>query len=101
MALYTVITDYAGGTYISQVTAQGLKQVPILWAEKLKAGSIPGVNAKSLATFVNYYNWSQDKPTAIEGVHYVWCVSGIIRGKGLLLNIVRTSTSSRAKRGRH
>jgi hypothetical protein len=79
LATFTVILEFAGGTYIRQ----------------LKAAS-PQVALKKIATGNHgkaelFRALSKDKPIAIEGIENCWCCSALYREKLALVNIIKTA----------
>lgn len=89
MALYTVILDFQGGTYVAQVHARSATAAVIAWARSRAPGEIQGLGAASLKTLEQ--ELGKDTPVALDGLKNVWCQSALLRGKLALLNIVRTS----------
>jgi len=87
MALFTLILEFDGGTYISQFRAASVARAVARYPSYLlcnKAVSSLGVRRR-LADAL-----SAENPVAIEGVRNVWCCSAST-GKGLaLLSIVAT-----------
>ncbi len=78
MALFTVIADYRGGTYIRQLRASGVQSALEQWARELPniKGSFIGVATKrKLSAAVRE---SDNRPVAIEGTENVWfwCACG-------------------------
>lgn len=88
MALFTMILEFDGGTYISQFQASSpddaaMKHVDYLVG--LKGMSTPA-NRRRLADRL-----SLERPVAIEGVRKVWCCSASLGKKLALVNIVATT----------
>ncbi len=85
--LFTVLVEYAGGTYISQVHATGP-------AEALTAGvsvqSDKDLVAWKLVRDELTLMFAQECPVALDGLQSIWCTT-VSLDKGLLLaNIVQT-----------
>ena len=89
MPLYTFVFEYAGGTYVSQVTAASLKAAVRRWAVELPADKIDDFGPASKARLIE--DAAAEGPTPIEGLSNVWCLTALVRGKLALINIVRTS----------
>jgi hypothetical protein len=88
MALFTVILEFGGGTYISQIRSASVRGTVCKYASQLvEDQEIPGTAAKkSLAAVLR-----QDIPISITGVHNVWCCSASVGKKFALLNIIQTA----------
>ncbi len=88
MALFTVILEFDGGTYISQFQASSADEVAVKHADHL-------VSLKRMSTLTNRRrladNLLEERPVAIKGLRKVWCCSASVRGKLALVNIVATA----------
>jgi hypothetical protein len=88
MALFTVVLEFNGGTYISQFRVvsprAALKKYAAQVVGNTAIGQLP--TRRRLADQLK-----ADEPIAIEGVHGVWCCSAVIGRKGALVNIVKTA----------
>ena len=84
MTKYTFICDYNGGTYISQVKADFLKEAILLWAKQLEWPKLSILKRKQLDKQID------DDPIPLDGIENVWCVTFRIEGKLMLINIVET-----------
>jgi hypothetical protein len=91
MPLYTFVFEYAGGTYISQVTAASPKSAVRRWAEELPADEIDDLGPASKARLID--EATAEPPAPINGLTNAWCVTALIRGKLALINFVKTSES--------
>lgn len=88
MALFTVILEFDGGTYISQFQAVSSDDAAVKHADYLVG--LTGMS--TLSTRRRLANGLlADRPVAIEGVRKVWCCSASVRGKLALVNIVETA----------
>jgi hypothetical protein len=88
MALFTVILEFDGGTYISQFQASSPDDAAVKHADYLvglKGMSTP-TNRRRLADSLSLEN-----PVAIEGMRKVWCCSASLGRKLALVNIVATA----------
>jgi hypothetical protein len=88
MALFTVILEFDGGTYISQFQASSPHDAAVKHAGYLlglKRMSTPSIRRRLAESL------SLERPVAIEGVRKVWCSSASVRGKLALVNIVATA----------
>jgi hypothetical protein len=79
VAKFTVILEFAGGTYIRQVKATS----PLSALKKIAVGN----HGKSRL----FRSLSQDRPVAIEGIDNCWCCAAEYRDKLALVNIVKTA----------
>ena len=93
MPLFTVIANYGGGTYISQVS--GKSQVAALqrWSRSRNVLEIQGVGKSSQAKIVSAAHDPEDGPVQLTGLDNIWCFTALIRDKGLLINLVQTDPS--------
>jgi hypothetical protein len=79
LAKFTLILEFRGGTYISQVTASSPKNA----LKKLTVGNDKRTNVfRALLDQV---------PVAIEGVKNCWCSTASYRAQFALVNIVKTA----------
>jgi hypothetical protein len=88
MALFTVVLEFGGGTYISQFKAVSAQAAAVKHAAHLvrfKGMSTPS-DRKRLAERL-----SLEQPVAIQGIRNVWCCSGSVGRKFVLVNIVATA----------
>lgn len=98
MPIYTVIVDYAGGTYISQVSASRIDNVLAQWADDfdfvyLTKKRNPKKKSKILRRkkYVKKLIEAEDSPVLLRGLQNVWCTSFLIKKKSCLINIVSTT----------
>ena len=88
MALFTVVLEFGGGTYISQFKAASAHAAAAKHAAhviSVKGMSTPS-DRKRLADLL-----SIEQPIAIQGVRNVWCCSATVGRKFALVNIVATA----------
>ncbi|MDR2037858.1 MAG: hypothetical protein LBQ60_08040 [Bacteroidales bacterium] len=87
MEKYTFITEYRGGTYISQYKASSLIEVLRLWANNLDK-KIFTLNKKEKILFEienpDFF------PMPISGIDNVWCGAYLSGSFFLLVNIIKT-----------
>jgi hypothetical protein len=86
--LYTVILEFLGGTYIAQVRAASPASAMSRWLERTddRTFALWRVSREELRSIIAAY-----EPVKIKGLRGVWCVSGSVRRKFLLINIVARS----------
>lgn len=85
--LYTVICDFNGGTYISQVRASDERAGLHEWASYLDVEQPLGSQSLQLA------KWARDGSDSLvllDGMVSVWCSTAIVEKKLVLVNVVRT-----------
>jgi hypothetical protein len=87
MPFYTFILEYAGGTYVSQVTAATPKSACVKWARGLDVSQVSGVGQKSKEFLIE--EMKAEAPVALDGLENSWCATALIRGELALINIVR------------
>ena len=88
MALFTVVLEFDGGTYISQFRSASVRAAVEKHAFQL-------IGNKGMSTLANRRRLadrlSVDQPVAIEGIRNVWCCSASVGKKFALVNIVATA----------
>lgn len=87
---FTLIADFAGGTYISQRRASTPARAVASWARSFDFSVIPRVPIAELPKFRADITRATSVP--IDGFRGVWCSSALLGGRGFLLHIVRTTT---------
>jgi hypothetical protein len=86
MPLYTVILDYAGGTYVSQLTGSSEQEALQEWTAKLFKHLLAGYVSDEVAEV--YRRGAHLVP--LDGLNGVWCGSEDGAQGFALVNIVRT-----------
>jgi hypothetical protein len=98
--LYTVVMEYGGGTYVSQIDASSVEQALRLWAAKLDAGAVAGLDHEGKVELVDDIEEELSnggQPVPLTGLVNAWCASAWISGRGLMLiNIIATVPSAEA-----
>jgi hypothetical protein len=89
---FTFITDFRGGTYISQVKANDVDAAVFAWVEQLKVdkNAIKNLREKTIAQLYQEAKDQDHRLVALEGVKNVWCTSFATKTGFLLVNIVQT-----------
>jgi hypothetical protein len=88
MALFTVILEFDGGTYISQFHASSSKKAAMKHSAHLvgiKGMSTPATRRRLADRLLS------EVPVAIDGIRRVWCCSASVRKRLALVNIVATA----------
>jgi hypothetical protein len=75
--LFTVICDFAGGTYVSQVRTADERQALSAWAEGLRKDRPTGDEADDIATETSE---DADALVPLDRLTGVWCWTGTVRG---------------------
>ena len=84
LALFTLILDFKGGTYIAQQEAIGPVEAVLSWAEALNEEGVEWAQAAA--------SIDADKLVPLDDLKNAWCSSGVCDGANPLLNIVQTAT---------
>lgn len=90
MATFTFITDYQGGTYISQQEADDLRSACYRWKEHVMSGGY--ISNLDIAQFSNAFDSDVDElpPVAIDYVSSVWIFQLLILDEMLTAHIILT-----------
>jgi hypothetical protein len=88
MAFYTIVIDFAGGTYISQVRATSPKAAGVKGVKSLDVSQIFGLGEKTKTSLVEQLQ--EDNPVPLNELTNVWCTTGYVNGKFVLINIVQS-----------
>ena len=82
---YTLILDYRGGTYLSQIMATSIQDVQNRVNEAIGWDLIaPKPTHRKIEVLDDI------PPTPIEGLENVWCLSGTIGRSGAIIHVVKT-----------
>jgi hypothetical protein len=92
MALWTVIADYRGGTYISQLRATGVTQALKQWAKSFPQIKGSFVGAKTRQKLMGAVRDNEEKPVPIEAVRNVWYWSHSALHRRFVVHLVKTSS---------
>lgn len=76
--LFTFVTDYLGGTYIDQVSADDLPTAVSLW--QIRLASNPELSITSWTSTP-----AADRPLSVDGMLGCWCVTGMDQENRLIL----------------
>lgn len=93
MALYTIVVEHNGGTYVSQCRADALDQLSEQMMPRI--GSALNVDTRDLQEALREQRFLQ-----VEDCVNVWCMTGLLRDKLLLMNLIRTSDERTSAGGR-
>ena len=88
---YTIVLDFRGGTYISQVDAIDETDAVLRWTDRLLAAEPVGDLSPALAKAVLVELEGGDRPTALDGLANVWCVTASCGDDLAIANIVQSA----------
>jgi len=89
MHIYTFITAFRGGTYISQVKGDDINAAIVLWSRSLDLTQIKFLGEKGKREL--QMQLDDENPTKIAGVENVWFLCYTIMAGILMVNVVKTS----------
>jgi len=92
MPFYTLVLDYQGGTYVSQVNASSPNKAFQIGLESLDLSQIHGLGAATQKKLVNQVR--EYPPVPLDGLKNVWCATASVRGTLALMNLVQTQIES-------
>jgi hypothetical protein len=87
MALFTIILDYCGGTYLFQVNADSPSKALWRWVNELKDEDMKQL---MISRILLSSALRGGKPLPVHGVSNAWCCSATIDDRLLLINIIAT-----------
>jgi len=87
--LYTLILDYQGGTYVSQMTGDSPEHAFFKWLEQLDLDML-GVKYDTHDSILKDIEYLEDRPVQLSGLRNVWCLSLLFDNILALVNIVKT-----------
>ena len=88
MPLFTIVADFQGGTYLTQVEAEDERQAASLWPESRELHDIAvplGLPLQELGIAL-----SSPEATPVGDLLHCWCVTALVEDQLLLPHIVRT-----------
>jgi hypothetical protein len=88
--IITIILNYEGGIYLSQVRVRHLSEIPISLLKAFDWGAVvPSPTQSVLHEFI--LSVADSTPVEISGLRQVWCMDGRLGGKHALIHIVNTA----------
>ena len=90
MPLFTIVSDFKGGTYLDQVKARGPNQAYKKWCLKIDSQAIIDLGAKGKKDLIN--RMIEERPVYLDGLKNVWCCTGMARDFLALVHIVQTES---------
>ncbi len=85
--LYTVVCEYAGGTYVSQITAEDERTAVVNWAMAFREDRPAAKGSRRLADDV-LGRLGSEPPVAVPGLAGVWRLAAVARGKASQLHVI-------------
>ena len=92
MHIYTIITDYKEGTYLSQFEGDNPKQALHNWAKKYDLNQIEGMGESERTEVIEELLDEDLMP--IKTLSNVWCASSTVNNNLLLIHIVKTNKNA-------
>lgn len=89
MALYTIILDYAGGTYVAQMRARSPHAASIKWARTFDIDDFHKLGSKERDSLIAQIE--SVKPVQLNSILNTWCSSFTIAKRLGLINLVHTA----------
>ncbi len=93
MDLYTIILDYRGGTYISQVRESSPDDALLTWARTLDPRPIYGMGEKTKVELMDELLDDHKDGymlVAITDTVNVWCATALLRGSIGQIHMIKT-----------
>lgn len=89
-SLYSIILDWGGGTYISQIKAANNNRVIEKWLSKFNFSEL-AVSEEEFSDF--YEDCKKSDLITLEDLKNIWCITSMLQGKLALINIIETNMS--------
>ncbi|MEO6807386.1 MAG: hypothetical protein ABI286_02730 [Edaphobacter sp.] len=86
-SLFTVILEFGGGTYISQVKAQGPSEALTEW---ITTQSDADLSSWKLDRTKMAKLFAEESPHLLDGLQNAWCMSASLANGFALANIIKT-----------
>ena len=88
MPLFTVLMEFKGGTYLSQLRAPSPDAALETWARDLDVKNIEGMTETVKRQFVEWL--PEARPMVVDGLKSTWSSGFVTRADSALVHIVRT-----------
>jgi hypothetical protein len=89
MALFTILMEYKGGTYLTQIRAPSADAALEEWARGLEVKNIEGMTGAIKRQFVEWL--PEARPAAVAGLKSTWCSGFVASTSSALVHIFRTT----------
>ena len=90
MNLFTIVLDFAGGTYIFQIEEKSPYDAMINWIKTFDLKSLKTRNIIKENILKQIYE-SEERPVLLSGMKNVWCATFFSGKQMALVNIIKTS----------
>ena len=91
--LVTLLLDYNGGTYVSQVEVQILGELPARLFDAFDWSAVhPSPSPSMLSRFIR--SLADSSPSKVSELRQVWCMTGILGSTLAIIHIVNTAVST-------
>lgn len=90
MSIYTMILEYKGGSYVTQIISNNEVAAMQGWVEQLRFGSVADDVADEVADAFEAN--PEFDPTPITGLKNVWCEAATSHQELALVTIIATAT---------
>lgn len=94
MALFTIVLEFGGGTYVGQINGKTAQEALVKWATGLDSTAVDGLNTKDKDALMDELKADVNvgmSMAEVEGAKNVWCTTALVRGKFALFNVVKTA----------
>jgi len=91
--LFTLILDWRGGTYVSQVWAHSPRQAAVVWVEQDLFRPAIDLVANKRSQLQRDLEAVDNAPVPLAKTHNVWCVTTQLDGDLACLHLVKTQPS--------
>jgi 23S rRNA A2030 N6-methylase RlmJ len=88
--LFTLILDWRGGTYVSQVWAGSPEQATVLWAQQHLLRSVIELDPEDRSRLQRDLESGERRPTRLADTDNVWCATTLLDGDLACLHVVKT-----------
>ncbi len=86
MRRYTVILEFAGGTYLAQVEAATVEEAAQTWVRQLEWSAVEGMDAESFRELER--ELESEEATPIDNLVDVWCLAALPHDQLCLIHVV-------------
>jgi hypothetical protein len=90
MVLFTIILDFDGGTYVSQVSSISVGATLPEWIRGLKQPESLGLDGRQAMAVAKVFEIHERELAALRDTINVWCTTALVGEKLAVLNIVAT-----------
>lgn len=91
MALFTLVFDYRGGTYVRQVEADDPKAATNEWLRVGGHEQSSWLNAESTRTLRE--RLAEDAPCPVDGMRNVWCWTAVADDHLVVVHVILTENA--------